>query len=1290
MDQERLPKPGEVLVFSEENHAGQQMLITADTPDLEQYFPFASFRLGARTGVTLFPEKDYQGPSQELTAELASFEFSRLQGQAPKSLKIWSSAGKPFTGYWAIEVAAGRYLSVSPDQGDVGVLRTSLAVAERQAFSFDDLGEVGPGRRMVACRVRGTPFVGPTAPREESALTIADLARLTLVDELEAGYRKFSFLTQDDQWICYQPEADRFVACPEAEERTIFCLAVKIAEHESQVGELLQGEVALFEHPGYWGKAWVFYTDYPDFERVVNLNNEISSIQLGPLTGATIYREPGYTGGDVKEGKQDITTHLPALAAEQVGDNQISSIDLWRIVPPAGLGITIQCRLSQDFRGAGSTFEEYTAYRTTITLPVSVETVDVWTTDETQIEVEDQTYPVAEDRPVTLRPNLFQCLMITTDAFVSSAGEAPQASLRAPGLKIRTNTMLPHERIVIYPDQEVHTRLASLEEGELWDAEIKDKDGSTRSLIADRSAGKKLDVANTQTMITKVMSTVRYDPLASGGWSQAVSPTQELMNRAWKLDFYTYRVTATTLYVRPGPGMEHKPKGYLCKNDMVKPLDFSADGKWMRIRRLKDGLEGWSSVKYLDQIVVVPPQPGEERCRVTVKQLHVREGPGTEFRSLGMIKLGETITVLGVSSTAPWKQIRRSDGLVGWSSSRYLAVVPPALPQLLPQPFAEPEGLPAALPLAAAAAKPLPEISGLTPEVRFQNISLDEVQALLARAESPDTKLAQWSLDDLVQAVKSAVSVAITQVEQGIEKCVTIIVELANDVKEFVVNTTHMIVTFVEQVFEKIGLAINDLVDWLKFVFDWDDILHTRDILREAALETLDYVSQTLVPKAKEPVARFFKSNKKLITQGFDSAIEALGGTAGTSAVPPTSGSSSITNEMMDTINWILSKVMSTGQGGIAFAMNAIGAANPSVPADEGDLKLRRFWDETLATGLENVAVIPAGVEEIITTLLKNPDQPLLAVAALLKLFRTLALNMVDIVEEAVLGLLDLLATLIEKIGDMLSEEIRIPFISDILEWMGKPALTLGFSILDAATLILAIPFTAVYKALFHQAPFEDVSSLELENRNAWKGWEIYLNIVGYLSNVVNNLVCIKLDIQPEVEGQESNPIDDILELLSVELAVMSYLPSVYSLIEQLFAPAEDDPSREERDALYWSMFGIESAFVFLDTISYAIGSERFKRWKKPAIIFSSVMGGAHLVLLIWKGINDRNDDEFDPYNLKEIIPGVFMTLPEFLSFLRLWKNPYALGAFGVLDLVAAGASITALVFYCQQVIAEA
>ena len=149
-----------------------------------------------------------------------------------------------------------------------------------------------------------------------------------------------------------------------------------------------------------------------------------------------------------------------------------------------------------------------------------------------------------------------------------------------------------------------------------------------------------------------------------------------------------YRVTATALHVREGPGTNFRSIGLLNRNDIVESLEFNAGASWMRHRRLTDGLSGWSSTQFLDKITTTPPPPPPtgDRYRVTATRLHVREGPGTEFRSLGYIELNEIVTGIGANPEGTWRQIRRSDGLTGWSSARYLTLVTDEPPPPPPPP----------------------------------------------------------------------------------------------------------------------------------------------------------------------------------------------------------------------------------------------------------------------------------------------------------------------------------------------------------------------------------------------------------------------------------------------------------------------------------------------------------------------------------------------------------------------------------------------------------------------------
>lgn len=139
-----------------------------------------------------------------------------------------------------------------------------------------------------------------------------------------------------------------------------------------------------------------------------------------------------------------------------------------------------------------------------------------------------------------------------------------------------------------------------------------------------------------------------------------------------------YRVNTRSLYVREGPGTNYRSVGSLVSNDIVELLQTSTDRSWMRVRRLSDGLTGWASSTYLVKVTTAPPPPPADGQKYRVRstsRIHVREGPGTQYRSLGYLQPNEIVTAISVNPEQTWRQIRRNDGLTGWSSARYLALL---------------------------------------------------------------------------------------------------------------------------------------------------------------------------------------------------------------------------------------------------------------------------------------------------------------------------------------------------------------------------------------------------------------------------------------------------------------------------------------------------------------------------------------------------------------------------------------------------------------------------------------
>lgn len=140
-----------------------------------------------------------------------------------------------------------------------------------------------------------------------------------------------------------------------------------------------------------------------------------------------------------------------------------------------------------------------------------------------------------------------------------------------------------------------------------------------------------------------------------------------------------YLVTASALRVRSGPGTNFPIVGALYKDNVVEGSQIQGD--WLNLTT-PDNKTGWSHLGYLKLLDEPPPPPpsGTTVYRVDASALNLRQGPGTNFAVVGALKLGETVTGLGVSADNLWAQVRKANGVTGWSSLKYLINVTPPPP----------------------------------------------------------------------------------------------------------------------------------------------------------------------------------------------------------------------------------------------------------------------------------------------------------------------------------------------------------------------------------------------------------------------------------------------------------------------------------------------------------------------------------------------------------------------------------------------------------------------------------
>ena len=98
-------------------------------------------------------------------------------------------------------------------------------------------------------------------------------------------------------------------------------------------------------------------------------------------------------------------------------------------------------------------------------------------------------------------------------------------------------------------------------------------------------------------------------------------------------------------------------------------------GDWVHVSST-DNKVGWSHRGFLELLDEIPPTPDQESYRVDANTLNLRQGPGLNYAIIGSLKKGEILKSLAVSADKQWVQVRKTGGVTGWSSIRYLTKIP--------------------------------------------------------------------------------------------------------------------------------------------------------------------------------------------------------------------------------------------------------------------------------------------------------------------------------------------------------------------------------------------------------------------------------------------------------------------------------------------------------------------------------------------------------------------------------------------------------------------------------------
>ncbi len=130
----------------------------------------------------------------------------------------------------------------------------------------------------------------------------------------------------------------------------------------------------------------------------------------------------------------------------------------------------------------------------------------------------------------------------------------------------------------------------------------------------------------------------------------------------------TGTVTGTVVNVRSDPGLQYNKKTSLNKGTKVTIIGQKPP--WVNVR-LSNGVTGWMHSDYVKvDSITTPPSTGSNtssKIEVTGNTVNLRQGPGINYRSQGLVKKGDQLLLLG--QREGWYQVQTSRGvayLAGW------------------------------------------------------------------------------------------------------------------------------------------------------------------------------------------------------------------------------------------------------------------------------------------------------------------------------------------------------------------------------------------------------------------------------------------------------------------------------------------------------------------------------------------------------------------------------------------------------------------------------------------------
>ncbi len=312
---------------------------------------------------------------------------------------------------------------------------------------------------------------------------------------------------------------------------------------------------------------------------------------------------------------------------------------------------------------------------------------------------------------------------------------------------------------------------------------------------------------------------------------------------------------------------------------------------------------------------------------------------------------------------------------------------------------------------------------------------------------------------DIFSYLESDVDSVITIIEDDATALWYFMVNIEGEVYQGVLDCAEKVVAAVKWVFHTLKTSIEDLIAFLKFLFDWQDILLTHKVLKNVF--TLQVQSALNAMSGLETdIQSAFTALKNDIGNWTDipELDQTYNGTTG--ANPPLPGQNTVPAHYL----------IHHYQANVANAASSYAALSPTEAILEDLIALLNAEETTFANACQ-----------AIKTDIIDPFGSLSITEIIKRLVVIISDTLLDAIEGVLIAVVKVFIQVVKSIMDALTATIDFPILSDLYKDIAQEEL----SFLDLICLISAVPTTIIYKIAAGVTPFPKGDSFTVALLNA-------------------------------------------------------------------------------------------------------------------------------------------------------------------------------------------------------------